>query len=91
MIPVHYRDSQESPIGRCEVETVEDIDRAVIDAFEKRWVVDVDDDGTVSCLTCDDDRDDGCKHEEKIRERLRGITDDMDEPVEEKPMPTPND
>lgn len=72
MIPVHYRDGQDSPIGRCEVETVEDIDKAIIDAFEKRWVVDVDDDGGVACQTCDGD---GCGHEEKIRERVRGITD----------------
>ena len=61
MIPVHYMDGRDSPVGRCEVETVGDIDRAIIDAFEKRWVVNVDEDGGVACRTCDDD----CGHEEK--------------------------
>ena len=87
MIPVHYRDQQESPIGRCEVETIDDIDRAIIDAFEKRWVVEVADDGTVSCQTCDG----GCRHEEKIRERLHSITDmEKKEKAEERPTPMPS-
>ena len=95
MIPVHYMDGRDSPVGRCEVETVGDIDRAIIDAFEKRWVVNVDEDGGVACRTCDDD----CGHEEKIRERLRSMTDrdteadtdtDTDETAEERPVPTPN-
>lgn len=85
MIPVHYMDGQDSPIGRCEIETVGDIDRAIIDAFERRWVVDVDEDGRVACQTCDDD----CEHEEKIRERLRSMTEDMDKDkgAEERPVP----
>ena len=87
MIPVHYRDRQESPIGRCEVEATEDIEKAIIDAFEKRWVVDVDDDGGVNCRTCDGD----CEHEEKIHKRLRSITEDAetDETAEGRPIPTP--
>jgi hypothetical protein len=88
MMPVHYIDGRDSPVGRCEVETVEDIDRAIIDAFEERWVVDVDDGGNVECQTCDG----GCEHEDKIRGRLRSITEteDTDEEVEERPVPTPN-
>ncbi len=88
MIPVHYIDGKDSPIGRCEVETVGDIDRAIIDAFERRWVVEVDEDGGVTCQTCDDD----CEHEGEIRERLHSITDvgDTDEAAEERPVPTPN-
>jgi len=87
MIPVHYIDGRDSPVGRCEVETVGDIDRAIIDSFEKRWVVDVDEDGGVACQTCDGE----CGHEEAIRERLRSITEtkDTDEEVEERPVPTP--
>jgi len=71
IVPVHYRTEQGLPINRCEVETFEDISRVIIDEFEKRSVIDVADDGTVSCRTCDGD----CRHERKIRERLHRITD----------------
>jgi hypothetical protein len=71
IVPVHYRNSQDSRISRCEVETFEDVSRVIIDEFEKRYIIDVDDDGTVSCRTCDGD---DCGHETKIRERLRTIT-----------------
>ena len=58
-------------VSRCEVETLGDVNRVIIDEFEKRYVIDVDDDGTVSCRTCDGD---DCGHETKIRERLCTIT-----------------
>ena len=70
IVPVHYRNSQDSRISRCEVETFGDLNRVFIDEFEKRYIIDVADDGTVSCRTCDDD----CGHETKIHGRLRTIT-----------------
>lgn len=71
IVPIHYRTEQGSPINRCEVETFEDVNRVIIDEFEKKKIIDVADDGTVSCRTCDGD----CGHETKIRERLHSITD----------------
>lgn len=72
IIPVYYRNEQSLPIRRCEIETFEDVSRVIIDEFEKRWVVDVNDDGDVSCRECEGD---GCGHEQKTRERLRSVVD----------------
>lgn len=72
IVPIHYQTEQGLPINRCKVETFEDVSRVIIDEFEKKKILDVADDGTVTCRTCDDD----CGHESKIRERLRAVTDD---------------
>lgn len=70
--PIHYRNGQDKPAKRSEIETFEDVSRAVIDEFEKKWVVGVCDDGSVSCRECDTD---GCEHERKIRESLGRMTE----------------
>jgi len=72
IVPIHYRNEQGKPIDRCEVETFEDVNRVIVDEFEKKKIIDVADDGAVSCRACDGD----CGHERKIRERLHSITED---------------
>lgn len=70
--PVHYRNRQNKPAERSEIETFEDVSRAIIDEFEKKWVVGVGDDGSVSCRECDTD---GCEHERMIHESLGRMTE----------------
>lgn len=74
--PVHYQNRQDKPADRSEIETFEDVSRAIIDEFEKRWVVGVGDDGSVSCQECDTD---GCEHERMICESLGRMTEAKEE------------
>ena len=71
IVPVYYRNDQGTTIKRCEVEEINDVSRVIVDEFEKRNILDVEDDGTVSCRSCEGD----CGHEHRVRERLRSITD----------------